>query len=161
VGLKPKMLVMLSRKRKPQQSHHCGIETHARYVRVYGTTVQQSHHCGIETALKVQPSPAEKLQQSHHCGIETFYFYGIDVGDFGSNRTIVGLKPSSNKNRSIVCGWQQSHHCGIETKSPTAAKSPIRKQQSHHCGIETRKGFRLMRMPIARSNRTIVGLKQM
>jgi len=50
-------------------------------------------------------------QQSHHCGIETVDGVGDDLLRFGSNRTIVGLKPDidadardkrNSSNRTIV-----------------------------------------------------------
>jgi len=39
----------------------------------------------------------------------------LEVTNWGSNRTIVGLKPEYANYSHWTSPWQQSHHCGIET----------------------------------------------
>ena len=56
------------------------------------------------------------MQQSHHCGIETDSDAQEEIWQMmSSNRTIVGLKPSSESSIADTF-MQQSHHCGIETE---------------------------------------------
>jgi len=83
-------------------------------------------------------SVARKLQQSHHCGIETSPAPTTHHPTVGSNRTIVGLKPSNMPKINATPSKQQSHHCGIETDLRRRGQSFFVQQQSHHCGIETK-----------------------
>jgi len=82
-----------------------------------GMSTQQSHHCGIETVQHVRQGSNLLQQQSHHCGIETYEREKRKQLELGSNRTIVGLKPSpagrvwvtcDRSNRTIV-GLKRNH----------------------------------------------------
>jgi len=73
----------------------------------------------------------------------------------------VGLKLGTACQDWAIEGVQQSHHCGIETINKSVKFGSRRLQQSHHCGIETRNDLFACHLLQQRSNRTIVGLKQL
>ena len=84
----------------------------------------------------------------------------LKVHGKSSNRTIVGLKPLSMRNKVVHYRRSNRTIVGLKPFKFVVMTSTNFAQQSHHCGIETRTSLSSASHGRSSSNRTIVGLKR-